>query len=263
MQSRRGKVLATHFGLFVCLELAACSQGKLEIPKSAVVSTTLCTDGYVHAFPELEPRLAALSWQSKSALSLTPEHLRSLPQTDSNPERALLWQNTIQISSSGGSGDIDLKWGENFETVWENLELISTTLSLPSPSHELKARLSSIKPIKPRQKVLYLDRSGATAGPGTFVHEVIRAAGAVNVIETPGWQSPDIEMLIQYDPDIIITSFMDSDYSGVNDLAFRHKALSQKIASLPQIQIPGKYWPCAGPGLVDAAEQLSKSLMAL
>ena len=243
--------------------LGACSQGKVDIPPNAIVSTTLCADGYVHAFPDLELRLAALSWQSKSALSLTPEHLRSLPQTDSDPERAILWQDTIQISSSGGSGDIDLKWGETFETVWENLALISKELGPPDPSPSLKARLklTTRAPLSP--KVLYLDRSGATAGPKTFVDEVITAAGAINVVQTPGWQSPDIEMLMQYDPDIIVSSFMDSDYSGINDRALRHKALSQKIASLPQIQIPGKYWPCAGPGLVDAVEHLSKSLRAL
>ena len=251
------------WGTVLCIGLAACSQGDVDLPQNAVVSTSLCADGYVHAFPELEPRLAALSWQSKSALSATPEHLKALPQTDSEPERALIWKNATQISSSGGSGDIDLDWGESLETVWVNLARLSEDLNLPDPSRNLKARLNSLPPLTSSPKILYLDRSGATAGPNTFVDEVIRAAGAINVVDTPGWQSPDIERLIQYKPDIILTSFMDSNYSGINDRALRHDALATKIDSLPQIQIPGKYWPCAGPGLIDATEHLSKSLLAL
>lgn len=251
------------WGYLLCTGLAACGQVKIDLPQNAVVSTSLCADGYVQAFPDLEPRLAALSWQSRSALSSTPEHLKPLPQTDSDPERALIWKDAIQISSAGGSGDIDLKWGESFETVWDNLESLSSVLELPNPSKTLKGRLKSLEPLTTSSKILYLDRSGATAGPGTFVDEVIKAAGGVNVVQTSGWQSPDIEALMQFNPDIILTSFMDSDYSGINDRAIRHDALAQKIESVPQIQMPGKYWPCAGPGLVDAAEHLSKSLLAL
>ena len=245
------------------LGLLACTETESNIAKDAVVSTTLCADGYVHAFPELEPRLAALSWQSRTSLSLTPKHLRALPQTDTDPERAVQWNDAIRISSAGGSGDIDLKWGESFETIWENLGHLSRSLNLADPSAQLKARLQSLNLPETTPTILYLNRSGATAGPGTFVDEVIQIVGAANIVETPGWQSPDTETLIRYQPDIILTSFMDSDYAGVNDHALRHSALAQKIASVPHIHIPGKYWPCAGPALVDAAEHLSRALTTL
>ncbi len=243
--------------------LTGCGQVKVDAPEDAIVSTSLCADGYVQAFPELTPRLAALSWQSRSALSSTPEHLKTLPQTDSDPERALIWKDAVKISSAGGGGDIDLQWGESFETLWENLGTLSDALDIADPSDVLKARLQALESPEVTHEVLYLDRSGATAGPGTFVDEVIKAAGAVNVVQTTGWQSPDIEVLMQYDPDVIVTSFMDSNYAGVNDRALRHAALAQKIQAVPQVQIPGKYWPCAGPGLVDAAEHLSRSLLPL
>jgi len=95
------------------------------------------------------------------------------------------------------------------------------------------------------------------------VNAVIEAAGGENVIENPGWQSPDTETLIRLQPDIILTSFNGSNYAGVNDRTMRHAALTSKIESLPRIDIPGKLWPCAGPGLVEAAELLGQAMAEL
>lgn len=251
------------FGVLACIGIMACSQSTIDLRENSVVSLSLCADSYLHAIPEIEPRLAALSWQSRSALSVTPQHLRLLPQADTDPERGLLWKHATRISSANGPGDIDLKWGENFETVWANFDILSTKLKTPNPSKSLKARLNALPEPSARPRILYLNRSGITAGPGTFVDAVIQAAGAENIIQTPGWQSPDTEVLMQFNPDIIVTSFMNSNYAGVNDRAIRHAALTAKINTVTRIDIPGKFWTCAGPGLVDAAEILSKSISDL
>jgi len=243
--------------------LVGCASPNSDLSENAIVSTTLCADGYLHALPELEPRLAALSWQSRSALSRTPGHLRSLPQADNDPERRLKWEGATQISSAGGSGDIDLNWGEDFETVWSNLALLSSELNAADPTNGLKSRLTAINKPDIAPRILYMDRSGATAGPGTFVNSVIEAAGGTNLIQNPGWQSPDMETLIRLKPDIILTSFMGSDYAGINDRTLRNAALAEKIAALPHIDLPGSLWPCAGPGLVEAAERLNQAMTIL
>lgn len=247
----------------VFMTLVSCNSPNTNLQSNAIVSTTLCADGYLHALPDIESRLAALSWQSRSTLSRTPDHLRALPQADSDPERRLYWANALEVSSAGGTGDIELKWGEDFETVWTNLAFLSAALGASDPSNNLKSRLNALQKPAAAPRILYLDRSGATAGPGTFVNAVIKAVGAENVIENPGWQSPDTEALVTLQPDIILTSFMDSDYAGANDRALRHAALASKIQSLPRIDIPGRLWPCAGPGLVEAAEQLSEAMTKL
>lgn len=254
---------ACSIALIVATFLSSCIDSYPKVAENAIVSTTLCADGYLHRIPELEPRLAALSWQSRSKLSQTPEHLRYLPQAKNDPEASVKWSRAVQVSSAGEQGQINLNWGEDFETVWSNFALLSARLNVQNPSDSLQARLKAIEKPKNRSRILYLDRSGATAGPGTFVDAVISAAGGVNIIENPGWQSPDTETLISLTPDVILTSFMDSDYFGANDRVSRHAALASKIDSLPVIDIPGRYWPCAGPGLVDAAEQLNQALLRL
>ena len=249
--------------LTAVLSLVGCRAAQSDLPEDAIVSTTLCADSYIHALPEIAPRLAALSWQSRSALSVTPDPLKSLPQADDDAERLLRWAGALRISSAGGRGDIDLLWGEDFETIWNNLALLSQELNVSNPSTALQTRLTQIEKPAQAPKILYLDRSGATAGPGTFVHAVIKAAGGKNIIQNPGWQSPDTEHLISLRPDIIVTSFMASDYAGVNDRTLRHAALASKIKSLPQINIPGNLWPCAGPGLIKAATLLNQQMLSL
>lgn len=250
-------------GLIACFGLTACSNAATNIAEDSIVSMTLCADGYLHAFPSLEPRLAALSWQSRSPLSVTPIHLRHLPQTDTDLERAEFWKSATRITSAGGTGDIDLKWGEDFGSVWENLETLSNALNAPNPTKALQVRLERLRKPTTSPKILYLNRSGATAGPGTFVDAVIQIAGGENIVQTSGWQSLDTERLIQFNPDIILTSFSNSSYSSINDRSNQHAALSAKISSVPQFEIPGQFWPCAGPGLVDAAEHLSKAMTSL
>lgn len=245
------------------LLLTSCAPGHLKAPKDTIMSTTLCADGYLHSLPGVESRLAALSWQSRSTLSQTPEHLRHLPQATNDPESLIKWRDTIQVTSAGGQGQIDLNWGEDFETVWTNFAMLAAHLKVDDPSGDFQARLKAIHQPEKRPLVLYLDRSGATAGPRTFVNAVIDAAGGENIIQNPGWQSPDTETLISLKPDIILTSFMDSSYAGVNDRTSRHAALAAKISSLPVIEIPGRLWPCAGPGLIEAAEQLNQGMAKL
>jgi iron complex transport system substrate-binding protein len=245
------------------LLLASCAPDQLKTPKDAIVSTTLCADGYLHSLPKVEPRLAALSWQSRSILSQTPQHLRHLPQATHDPESLVKWREAIQVTSAGGQGQIDLNWGEDFETVWTNFAMLAAYLKVDDPSSEFQARLKAIHKLDKRLRILYLDRSGATAGQGTFVNAVIDAAGGENIIQNPGWQSPDTETLMSLKPDIILTSFMNSNYAGVNDRTSRHSALAAKISSLPVIEIPGRLWPCAGPGLVEAAERLNQGMAKL
>jgi len=255
------------FSASLMLGLTACEKTPATIADNAIISTTLCADSYILAMPDLKDQIGALSWQSRSDLSLAPNDMRALPQIGENIEALAQYSDQRIVSGPGPSAvttaQATLKWGEDFDIVWENFTLLSDTLNTPNPSEDLQARLSAVPKSAQTPRVLYINRAGGSAGPGTFVDAVIEAAGGENVITTSGWQSPDTEALILYEPDVILTSFLSSDYIGVNDRLVRHAALSEHFESLPHINAPGALWPCAGPGLVEATEILAQGLAEL
>jgi iron complex transport system substrate-binding protein len=241
---------------------AACQPAQPADDSSAgYASTSLCGDSYLLA---LKPQnVSALSWQSDSDLSRATAAQKALPQISDRAEDIVQRPNSIIVFGPGEGAktakyakqSVSLAWGETFETVWENME----RLALGS-SAGWKTRLETLDKPASKPKILYLSRAGGTAGINTFVDAVITAAGGENVIITQGWFTPDPETLLAQKPDIILTSFYDSDYASVNDSGYRHKAVRDFVSAYPRIDIPGALWPCAGPGLVEAAEQLNAAL---
>jgi iron complex transport system substrate-binding protein len=230
----------------------------------------LCGDAYLLA---LAPdQISALSWQSRSPLSTAPETLQTLPQAWDDPEK-LIGLNPTHIVFGPGEGQsaklflaasgitpIYLDWGEDLETVKTNMSKVTDALNLNSG---FTIRGTDMNTRKDRPQILYLSRSGASAGPGTYVDAIITQAGGDNIIETPGWITPDPEYLITLTPDLIITSFFTDGYESVQAKGVRHKVLSEFIAKHPQVEVPGALWPCAGPGLFEAAKIVSQKLDTL
>ena len=235
-----------------------------------IASTSLCGDSYLQA---LAPHhVSALSWQSRSSLSRASEAQRKLPQLWDDPE-VLIGSNADIILFGAGedqtgtpkANTIQLTWGEDFENLKTNAKSINEALNLDSDivdnwSRRIEAlsRVAEKRTHKP--KVLYISRSGGSAGKGTLVDAAITAAGGVNIATTSGWFTPDPEEIIAYEPDLIIKSYFKNGYESVQSTALRHKVVQRFIAKHPSVEIDGNLWPCAGPGLIEAAELISKAI---
>ena len=246
------------FGL--ALGVAACAPHATDHP-GGLASTSLCADGYLLAVaPE---RIAALSWQAGSPLSTAPGALLARPRLWDNRE-VLHGRTDGLVTGPGGriAGDVALEWGEDFDAVRRNARAVA---ALGGSAEALLGELDALEnlPKPPRKpRILYLSRSGGSAGPGTYVDAVITKAGGTNIAATPGWHTPSVEALLGLNPDIVLTSFFGSDYVGANDRAVRHAALRRFIAARPRIDVPGKLWPCAGPGLADATRRVNRGILA-
>lgn len=240
----------------------------LAAKQTPLASVSLCADAYLIALApdEIGARITGLSWQAGSALSTLPD--TAPPLEPLRNSRELLFGLTATPILGPGevsarSDAITLEWGEDFETVRRNLARLGAETGLNSD--EVAAQIDALNDLpSPRTapKLLYLSRSGGSAGPGTFVDAAITKAGGVNLNTTPGWHTPTLERILAFEPDIILTSFFDSDYAGVSDRAVRHGALRRFIAARPRIDIAGKLWPCACPGLITATEQINAGILA-
>lgn len=262
--------------VFACVSTSAHTSDKTS--QDGIASTSLCGDAYVLALaPE---RLTALSWQSRDKASLAPSDKRALPQIWDDPEILLSAQSSAQPSHivfGPGEGrrsrrflsgeTTDILWGKDFDDVKTNYTMLGKSLGETARANslmqDLDARLAALKQPATPAKVLYLNRSGASAGSDTFVDAVIKAAGGENMITATGWPKPDPEELLSLKPDLIVTSYFEDGYASVNAGPVRHKALVNFLDAYERIEIPGALWLCAGPNLIDAAERVNAKILSL
>jgi len=236
-----------------------------------IASSSLCGDSYLQAFAP--DHIAALSWQSRSALSRASAAQKALPQLWNEAEIIAASQADFILFGSGegtmaerlGKASLALTWGEDFESIKANVKNLANAIGIePDAINGWTKRLNVLKTRglarQNKPKVLYLSRSGGSAGSGTFVNAAITAAGGVNVIESAGWITPDPEIIISLKPDLIITSYFTNGYESVQASGTRHKVIREFIAAHPHVEIDGALWPCAGPGLLDAAELISVAM---
>jgi len=254
--------------IFSAVVLAGCGAAEpASTAQTRIVSTSLCGDSYLLS---LAPHgdIAALSWQSADALSGAPTSMRSRPKAWDDPERLLALRPTLVIFGPGegtragplldkaGIKHVSLVWGEDFKAVFTNRDIIGKAANIKTPQIGVSARLARTR----APRVLYLSSSGGTAGTGTFVDAAITRAGGTNIITKSGWHTPSLEMLSQLNPDLIVTSFFNDGYASVNEAGLRSKALQNMLNTTPHVNVPGKLWPCAGPGLYEATDIIYEAL---
>ena len=236
--------------------LAACAPATRA--GEGIVSTSLCGDGYARASGG---ELAALSWQSDGPLGSGWTGLKASADAEAlvamQPDVLLLGPGErVREALLPGTDVIRLDWTESLEGVGANLARLPGAVSEP--------RAPDADPVRPatggpEKTVLYLSRSGGTAGPGTYVDAAIRLAGGRNLVTTPGWFTPDPEWIVAQDPDVVLLSFLDA-YESVNATLVRNRAVAEFVATRPTIEVPGRLWPCAGPGLDEAVQIIRDGL---
>jgi iron complex transport system substrate-binding protein len=110
--------------------------------------------------------------------------------------------------------------------------------------------------------VIAWDRTGFSAGEGTLYDAILSSAGARNLIRAPAtlsYRKPDIELLLQADPVLLVQGSMDQRSPSVSDDAVRHRLVKRFWGDRTLI-IPQAYYVCGTPMLGDAAVRLRSDL---
>lgn len=258
--------------LIFSLCLASCgAEIREDTAQMRVVSTSLCGDSYVlDGVPH--DGITALSWQSGDDISAAPRSFKDKPKAYDDVENLLALNPTLVVFGPGegtaakpildrsGVKYVSLAWGESFLGVSVNMNIIAEALQFDPITIDAIQHLPNGQL---RPTVLYLSASGGTAGPKTYVDAAITAAGGKNIVTIQGWHTPSIESLVALNPDLIVTSFFKDGYASVNEAGLRNKVLQDKLKSIPRINVPGKLWPCAGPGLYEATDILKHAVEEL
>ena len=217
-----------------------------------IASTSLCGDSYLQAFAPNQ--IMALSWQSRGPLSRASEAQKALPQAWDDAERLIALSPDIVLFGPGeghkseailqkaGIDTIRLDWAEDVVGILDNYAKLGV-MFIPGADRIYD---------EPKPKMLYLSRSGGSAGVDTFVNAVIEQSGGVNVMTRKGWFTPDAERLAALKPDIIIRSYMNQGFESAQAKLVTGGVHKRVLERAQIVDVPGKLWPCAGPGYFDA-----------
>lgn len=158
------------------------------------------------------------------------------------------------------------------DSVAGAIESIGRALDL-GPSAEsaaaaFRARLARVDAIRtrrgPRAVCLIWPDPAQAAGAGTFVDDILRRAGAVNLIPSRGWPVISLEFLLTAPADVVV--FPDSpDVHDAFDRAFREGPLARMpaLASGRRIGIPSELLVRPGPRAVEGLELLARKLAGM
>ena len=217
-------------------------------------STSLCGDAYLLA---LAPnQIAALSWQSRGPLSLASAEQKQLPQAWDDAERLIELAPDIVVFGPGegykteavlhaaGIQTLRLDWGETEKALLKNYAKFDIVF--------MSAAQRQYPHSKP--KILYLSRSGGSAGVETYIDALITRIGGENIWSRKSWFTPDAEELAVIKPDFIITSYMSDGFESAQAKAITGGVHRKLLATTPSVDIPGKYLSCMSPQFYDAVQ---------
>lgn len=247
-----------------------------QAPPPRVASFGLCADQMVLLLAD-RAQIASVSSEALGPLSQFVARARGLPVNRGAAEEILASGADVLLTSSAmdrRSAQALAKFGVRmvevpFANSWSEVEAMTrlTAGHIGQRARgeaviaDIRRRLAVAAPKESRSAwptVVYYRPDGGGAGAGTFVDASLAAAGWNNLQVAwgpPLWSGVPVERVVKTPPDAFAVSYFDTNRNASSILR-RNPVLWGKARTRPVLNVPGKYWNCGSPLLVDAVEML-------
>lgn len=273
---------ATIWGLCFLLCMFSAEQTAAQNTVQTVASLDFCADQYVLALADRE-QIVGVSPYAETEFSYYAEKAIGLPKVRPTAEEILILSPDLVVRQWGGgygAGEllehfgvpvVQVSFAVTLAETRENLMRVGTAMGKLERAAELAQamdeRLSRVLQSQKEQaesavpRALYITPSGTTSGKGTFVHEVLTAAGVTNVSADLGnspWHPINLEALALAPPDMMVAGFFDLRSRRLDNWSFsRHHFLRRQMENLPVATVPSRELACAAWFVIDAIEEIS------
>ena len=230
-----------------------------------VVSLNLCTDQMlVLLAPE---KIAALTPLARDpALSFVAQQAAQLPVVRASAEAVLRLHPDLILAAPYGAQTtlallaqehvplLRVSLPQDFAGIRRMTRVLANALGVPQRGEALlaamDARLAALPRIGQARRALVWEPRGFTAGPGTLMDDVLRAAGFTNASDG---SVVTVETLVHRPPDRLVVP-TEPAWPSLATTLLDHPAL----AGLPRRAIPPALTLCAGPFTAEAAAMLAR-----
>jgi iron complex transport system substrate-binding protein len=273
---RRGRVLSL-WGALIAGALLTVPARALAPPR--VASVELCADQYVMMLAD-RSQIATVSHQATGPLAYYAEQARGLRRNFADLETLIAADADLVIMDEGTDTSLRralqrlnismvmLRMGATFEDVEANIRMVAAALhqsargeSVIADMRRRRARLeANLPPVERRPIALYYRPDGGGAGADTFVDTAMSLGGFRNLQAMSGqvgWRGLNLEDAAMTPPQAYLVSFFDTNRNSLSAGEGRNPVLRR--ARAPVINVPGKYWICASPSIIDASEFMAQA----
>jgi len=259
-------------GLLIAAALAFASTSAFSAPRA--VSLDQCADQYVLA---LSPReaIAGLSFRAEAGDSYLAAEAKGLPKRRATLESLLAVQPEVVVRQWGGDAQLVRRLQErgvrvttlgdatNFEQVRGNIREAASALGQPAKGEVLiqamDRELAEAARTPSGKTAAYLTPGGATAGPGTLVDAVLRAAGLGNAEPGPGYRTLSLERLALEPPQALVLGFFDAFSLSRAWWSPARSGPMQAARGRALASLPGKVLSCPAWFAADGSLTLAKA----
>lgn len=260
-------------------------QAAVSIPHPRVASVTLCGDEYALRLSD-PGQIASVSRGAVRALARFPERASRFPRNNKQVEELLSQDVDVVILESGGdtrfaaalrSAGIETVMlpssrTHELEGIADGLRRIATSLGHPKRAEPIIAQMNAraaklaadMPPEVERPIIAYFRPEGGGAGKETYINTAIEMAGFRNMqamAGQTGWKRMAMENIVDTPPGAFIISFFDTQRNSRSAVQRRNPLLAR--LDVPVIDVPGRYWVCASPSILDASLSLHAARLRL
>lgn len=240
-----------------------------------VVALDQCADQYVLA---LVPRtdILGLSTRSDNLDSWLRAEAKGLPRRRATVESLLAARPDIAIGYWGGSPALDRQLmarsvrviriddAIELDGVMASIRKVALALGQSARGEalilDMQHKLDAASGRGAGRSILYVTPGGVTAGPGTLIDAMLRAAGYRNDVTRPGYSATPLEQLVLHPPAAVVSGFFDADSSKYQHWSpGGHALLTQLVKSRAVVRWPGAMLTCPAWFAADAVERLGRA----
>lgn len=240
-----------------------------------MLSLDQCADQYTLAL-RAHATIVGLSTRATQSDSYLASAAAGLPRRRAGAEAILGARPDIVVRSWGGDEGLLARVAArgarvvriddaiDFAGIRTNVRRVARALGARDVGERLIARmdrqLAAARGAWRGAPALYLTSGGDTAGPGTLIDAILRAAGARNLATAPGYAPAPLERLALDPPAAVVAGFFDTGLDASQRWSIgRHAVIRRLMATRTVVTLPASVIGCPAWFAGDAVERIARA----